>query len=146
MRCAAWLSLLFSILILTTVAQSSPPTSAASPMTPETGFISKSRYTNAFFGFSLPLPRDLAFRDYRMSFKSEQSRYFLFGLQTITTASIGPLRPKLTVFFVTAKKTADPEDLHNAAAEPKGTTPTNIEIAGTEVWTNEVEEKVPEGT
>lgn len=81
-----------------------------------------------------------------MSFKSEQSRYFLFGLQTITIASIGPLRPKLTVFFVTAKKSADPEDLHNAAAEPKGTTPTKIEIAGREFWTSDVEEKVPEGT
>jgi hypothetical protein len=145
MRCAASLSLLFSIFVLTAAAQSSP-SSAASPTNPEAGFISKSKYTNAFFGFSLPLPRDLTFRDYRISFKSESSRYFLFGGQTITTVAIGPLKPKLSVFFVTAKKSVDPDDLHNAAAEPHGTAPTKIVVAGREFWTSEVEEKVPEGT
>jgi hypothetical protein len=146
MRSSAWLSLLFSILLPTAFAQSSPPLSAASPTNPEEGFISQSRYTNAFFGFSLPLPRDLTFRGYRLSFKSELSRYFLFGVQTITTAAIGPLRPKLNLFFVTAKKSADPGDLQKAASGPKEVTPTRTEIAGREFWKSEVEEKVPEGT
>lgn len=146
MRCAASLSLLFSIFVLTAMAQSSPSSLATSPTNPETAFISKSKYTNAFFGFSLPLPRGLTLRDYRISFQSESSRYFLFGGQTITVAPIGPSRPKLSVFFVTAERSADPDDLRIAATEPHGTAPTKIEVAGREFWASEVEEKVPEGT
>jgi hypothetical protein len=33
---------------------------------PEAGFISPDKYTNAFFGFSLPLPQDSAFRAFQL--------------------------------------------------------------------------------
>ena len=81
-----------------------------------------------------------------MSFQSEASRYFLFGVQTLTAAAIGTPKPRLSVFFVTAKKSAGLDDLHNAAAGPHGTASTKIEIAGREFWTSDVEEKVAEGT
>lgn len=145
MRRALWLSLLLSMSLINAAAQLSSPSSAVGA-NPGSGFVSKSKYTNPFFGFSLPLPRDLAFNDYRISFRQETCHYFLFGLQTYTTAAIGPLRPKLTVLFVTAKKSTDPEDLHRAASGPKEANPTKIEIGGREFWTSEVEDKVPEGT
>jgi hypothetical protein len=131
--------------LLNTFAQTNSPSSAALEKNPESGFVSKSKYTNAFFGFSLPLPRDIAFNDYRVSFKQETCRYFLFGLETIKTAPIGPPRPKLTLLFVTAKKSTDPEDLHRAAGGPKEASSTKIEIGGREFWTSEVEDKAPEG-
>ena len=145
MRSAVWVSLLL-VLLLDVAAQQSSPSSTPIGTNPESGFVSKSKYTNAFFGFYLPLPRDLAFDDYRMSFKQETCHYFLFGLETIKTALIGPPRPKLTVLFVTAKKSTDPEDLHRAAGGPKKARPTKIEIGGREFWISEMEERVPEGT
>lgn len=39
-------------------AQSASPTPAAQAVVPETGFVADDRYTNAFFGFLLPLPKD----------------------------------------------------------------------------------------
>jgi hypothetical protein len=146
MRSAAWLPLLFSTFIVTAIAQSGVTSTTVSSTNPETGFMSKTRYTNAFFGFSLRLPHDTTFTDYGTSSKGKDSGHFLLGLQTITIAPIGPLRPKLTLFVVTAKKSTDPDDLRNAAAGPKRATPTRMEIAGKEFWTSEVEEKVPEGT
>jgi hypothetical protein len=144
-RRAVRISLLL-MLLPSAVARPISPSSAALGTNPESGFVSKTKYTNAFFGFFLPLPRDLAFSDYRTSFNQETCHYFLFGLRTYTTAPIGPLRPKLTVFFVTAKKSTDPEDLHRAAGGPKEAIPTKIEIGGREFWTSEVEDKTPEGT
>jgi hypothetical protein len=146
MRCAVWLSLLFPTLVLTTIAQSSSPPSVSNGTSPESGFVSKSKYTNAFFGFFLPLPRDLAFDDFRMSFNGETCHYFLFGFKTYTTNPIGPLKPKLTVFYVTAEKSTELEALRRAAGGPKEANPTKIEIGGREFWTSEVEEKVPAGT
>lgn len=134
---------LFSSLVLTALAQSASPTS---PTNLGAGFILKSRYTNRFFGFVLPLPRELTFSTFRIPFKDEPSRYFVFGVQTITTASISPLKPKLSLLLVSAKKSANAEDLHDAAAEPNGPAPTKIEVAGREFWTSEFEEKVAEGT
>jgi hypothetical protein len=39
-------------------AQTVSPARAAAAVTPETGYIADDRYTNAFFGFLLPLPKD----------------------------------------------------------------------------------------
>ena len=44
---------------------------------PEAGFVSSEKYTNAFFGFSLPLPQDSALR----GFAPPSKFHSLFGLQ-----------------------------------------------------------------
>src|ERR1700674_2031029 len=53
----------------------------ASPSEPEEGFLSPEKYTNAFFGFSLPLPRDPAFHIARISSSGTLIReHTLFGV------------------------------------------------------------------
>src|SRR2546430_12136680 len=46
---------------------------------PETGYVSDSRYVNAFFGFLLPLPQDADFRDFALP--SKGNSHSIFGLQ-----------------------------------------------------------------
>src|SRR5690349_8678502 len=60
-------------------AQTEPPASTPG-MVPETAFISPTKYTNAFFGFSLTLPRGIPFQQMSVPTK-DPSVGFLFGVQ-----------------------------------------------------------------
>ena len=137
---------LITCLIAGALAQSNSSTANPPSVTPESGFISTSKYTNAFFGFSLPLPKDLDFRDFRPSFKEDSSRHLLFGLQSLNANYFGT-KVKLTLLTVTAKQSssASPEEARKAASGPKGLSVTRIEIGGKEFWKSEFQEKVPEG-
>jgi hypothetical protein len=79
---------------------------------PETGYVSDSRYVNAFFGFLLPLPQDVDFRDFALP--SSGKSHSIFGLQT--------QRKGLTAVTVSATQvTGNPtDDARKAAAGGKG--------------------------
>jgi hypothetical protein len=64
-----------------------------SHVAPESGFLSTDKYTNAFFGFSLPLPQDQVYHIARVS--SSGSERHLFGLAG---------EKGLTVFDISAQR------------------------------------------
>jgi hypothetical protein len=124
-------------------AQSGAPARAM----PENGFVSRSQYTNAFFGFSLPLPEDPTLTEAQLSFKRDTPSHFLFGLKCEkVTDGFFNAHAKVTVFYVNAEaiSNASPEDARKVALRGDGNL-TNIKIGGKEFWKRESEEKVPEG-
>src|SRR5713226_5004300 len=86
---------------------------------PETGYVSDSRYVNAFFGFSLPLPQDAEFRD--LALPSRGDSHSIFGVQT--------QRNGLTALTVRASQSAgnQTEDARKAAGGPKGASVKEVE-------------------
>jgi hypothetical protein len=105
---------------------------------PETGYISDSRYVNAFFGFSLTLPQDIDFRDFVLP-PLGKSRS-IFGVQT--------QRNGLTALRVSATQSVgNPTDeARKAAAGVKGGSVKKVEIGGREFWKSESEESSRAGT
>jgi hypothetical protein len=141
LRQAAVLILVFSGAAIA-AAQSDPAAIRLPGTAPEIGYVSPEKYTNAFFGFSLPLPQDSALREFRISFKDDG--HFLFGLQSqkVSTGFFGP-SAKLAIFTVTAKQSGNtsPEEVRKAASGPKRKGTTKIEIGGREFWKSESQEK-----
>jgi hypothetical protein len=105
---------------------------------PETGYVSDSRYINAFFGFLLPLPQDADFRDFALP--SKGNSHSIFGLQT--------QQKGLTALTVTATHvTGNPtDDARKAAARRKGASVKRVEIGGKEFWKSESEDESRAGT
>jgi hypothetical protein len=117
-------------------AQSAPTLQA--PGLPEEGFVSRSKYTNAFFGFTLPFPQDIPLQGLSLPSR-DPSRRFLFGLQS--------QRHGLTALTITAAQSglASSEDAKKAASGPKGQSAKRIEISGKEFWKGESQNKGPAG-
>jgi hypothetical protein len=109
----------------------------ASVAVPESGFISPDKYTNAFFGFSLPLPEDSAFRAFQLP--SNGASHSLFGLQA--------QKKGLTAFTIeaTLMNGASSEQAQKAASEPKTQNVKKIEIDGKEFWKGESQVKSSAG-
>ncbi len=140
-----------AVLLLCFIPYALAPVSATSNRVgavPENGFVSASKYTNAFFGFSLPLPQDSALRELNLSFNKDASRHFLFGLQSqkVNSGFFGA-SAKLTVFTVTATQSssASSDEARKAASGAKGRKVMRTEIGGREFWKSEFQEKVKEG-
>ena len=103
---------------------------------PESGFVSSEQYTNAFFGFSLPLPQDPALRGFALP----SNFHSLFGLQAQTNG--------LTTFAIFAKETsgASSKLARRAAAGPKEEYTRKISIEGKEVWKSDTQQRSSVGT
>src|SRR5256885_8274338 len=80
-------------------AQQPPPT--AEVAIPESGFVSPHQYTNAFFGFSLPLPSSRHFHVEDLSESDRVAQHFLFGGKAIDKG--------LTLLLVSATQRLNPE-------------------------------------
>ncbi len=129
-------------------ARSNLPTSGLQNLTPETAFASRSKYTNAFFGFSLPLPQQPSLEETDLSSTADKSLHYLLALRALEFSDrVYRIKPKLSIFMVTAKesKSATEEDAHNAAAGPTGRTVKELEIGGKKFWKSEFQKKEPEG-
>jgi len=105
---------------------------------PETGYLSDSRYVNAFFGFSLPVPQDVEFRDFALP--AMGNSHSIFGLQT--------QRKGLTALTVSAtESTGNPtDDARKAATGVTRASVKKIEIGGKEFWKSESEDDSRAGT
>jgi hypothetical protein len=123
------------VLVCTALLSMACAAQEPSVATPETGFLSSEKYTNAFFGFSLPLPQDSALRGFALP----SHFHSLFGLQAQTNG--------LTTFAVFAKETsgASSKLARNAAAGPKEQETRKIKIDGREFWKSESEQKTSAG-
>jgi len=102
---------------------------------PEAGFVSSEKYTNAFFGFSLPLPQDSALRGFALPSRSHS----LFGLQSQAHG--------LTAFVIFAKETSGASSTlaRKAAAGPKEQDTKKINIDGKEFWRSDSQQKSSAG-
>ncbi len=105
---------------------------------PETGYVSDSRYVNAFFGFSMSVPQDAQFQDFALPAMGNSRS--IFGLQT--------QRKGLTALTVSAtESTGNPtDDAKKAAAGPKRASVKKVEIGGKEFWKSESEDDSRAGT
>ena len=110
----------------------------AAPILPEDGFISPSKYTNAFFGFALPIPQNTQLHSLSLPSRSPSPR-FLFGVQSQEHG--------ITALTVTAAQTAaaSSEDARKAASGPKGQSAKRVEINGKEFWKSESQDKSSAG-
>jgi len=125
------------VIVLSLVSTGLTQTVPDSGVTPETGYVSDSRYINAFFGFMLPLPQDPSFHE--LPIRSDGSSRFVFGLEAI--------RKGMTVLWVQATKAggSPAEEAQKAAAGKKGNRTERVEIGGREFWKAETVEKSPAG-
>jgi hypothetical protein len=122
------------ICLTAAAAQSVPAAPQKTGSSPESGFVSPDRYTNAFFGFSLPLPQDATFSDLNLSHIG--SGHFLFGAQTAGSN-------RLTIFTISAdqSKGAAKSEVQKVAAGPKDRSLKRIEIGGREFWRSVSQER-----
>lgn len=140
--------LVIGFLAVGALAQPGLRANDASNVTPETAFLSPSKYTNAFFGFTLPLPKDSPLRESTRSFKANNSLHILFGLQGATASpNAFRVRPKMTIFIVTAmqSRSASAEEVRKAATGATGQSAREIEIGGREFWERESQTRAAEG-
>jgi hypothetical protein len=109
-----------------------PPASAPQPSTPapETGFVSPTQYTNAFFGFTLPLPKDPDVAPMSRALRASIFGHFVFGL--------GSLGADVAVLTVTANPlTPESKDAAKEASAGVLLKPTQVEIGGKDFWRSE---------
>jgi hypothetical protein len=117
-------------------AQSAP--ASRPPSAPAEGFVSPTKYTNASFGFALPIPQDKSLHSISLPSR-DPSKPFLFGL--------GSNESGVSAFIVTAVQTgnASSAEARKVASGPKGQSAKRIEIGSTEFWRSESQEKTPAG-
>ena len=142
MRRIATLPLLPVVVITAIWAQTAPsPHNSRIPI-PEAGFVSPSQYTNAFFGFSLPLPKD---RKYQIEDLSESDKALEHSLFAYKSASKGLtlLIASATQVFVASDDEAQKAVFISGMQGQKGAEA--ISIGGRLFWKGELEEKTFSG-
>ena len=134
---------LLPVLVMCAIWAQSPPSPHASRIPiPEAGFVSPSQYTNAFFGFSLPLPKD---RKYQIEDLSESDKALEHSLFAYKSASKG-----LTLLIASATQVFDaPDDAAQKAVFIPGMQGQKgaqaLSIGGRLFWKGELEEKTFSG-
>jgi hypothetical protein len=103
--------------------------------TPENGFISPEKYTNAFFGFSPPLPQGPSFTEFRIP--SNGKMHNLYGMKAHTKNGLG-----LSAFIIVANEIngASSDQAREAASSIKGRDVKRTQLVGKEFWKSEIED------
>lgn len=129
---AIFLLLMGSSFIVSGFGQSPLAKSNSAELVPEAGFLSPSKYTNAFFGFSIPLPEDANLRELNLS--KAMGGHFIVGFQSSLNG--------LSTFVVTAEKAGGDsvKEAKQAAAGPKSLKTKEIQIGGQTFWRGASEE------
>jgi len=132
------LLVLFWVAVVRSFGQSSPPAKISQSAVPESGFLCSGKYTNAFLGFSLPLPKDGDLKVFSDSLKGPALSRFL--------VSFASGNGKNTL--VITAKTLGIEGEHQAqyeAAGPEELGTKKIQIAGNTFWRSESNRKTRDG-
>jgi hypothetical protein len=118
--------------------QSSRPQLVTRPIPVESGFLSATKYTNAFFGFSLPLPKSSDLRELSAPPKGPALSDFLLGFAS---------NNGMNTFIVTAKKAGIVSDnpARNDAAGPMLLKTREMQIGGQVFWRSDSHQKKREG-
>ncbi len=126
-----FLLLVCSIVVVSGFCQSLSKSNSAE-LVPEAGFLSSSKYTNAFFGFSIPLPEDASLRELNLS--KAMGGHFIVGFQSSLNG--------LSTFVVSAEKAGGDsvKEAKQAAAGPKSLKVKEIQLGGKTFWRGASEE------
>ncbi len=104
----------------------------------ETGSTTDGKYTNPFFGFSLPLPEDASLRNITLPY-NDTRKEFLFGLQGQDHGFVS--------FIVTAIRadSASSDDAKREVSDSRAGVPNKVMIGGRQFWRSEFLDKEPAG-
>lgn len=135
--------LAFTILInfcafLCSFGQSSSPASTPRSIVPESGFLCSGKYMNAFFGFSLPLPRDADLKVFSDSLKGPALSHFLISFSSDDGKNT----------FVIAARTIGVDAKHDAQDEAAGSQELKtkkIQLGGSIFWEGETKKRTRDG-
>src|SRR5579864_8261548 len=116
----------------------SRPQLTTRPIPVESGFLSATKYTNAFFGFSLPLPKNSDIRKLLEPTKGPALSHFLVGFAS---------KDGMNTFIVTAKKAGavSQDPAKNDAAGPMALKTKEMQIGGQVFWKSDSHQKKSEG-
>ena len=134
---------LLSILLICAICAQVPgsPGSSRIPI-PEAGFVSPQQYTNAFFGFSLPLPKDRKFQIEDLSDSDKALQHSLFAYKS-ANKGLTLLIASATQIFGAPDDEAQKAVFLPGSQGQKGAQA--IGIGGRLFWKNEIEEKTFSG-
>ena len=112
-------------------ALSPAPSLKSSNIAPETGYLSPSKYTNAFFGFSIPLPQNAGLREKTLSLNRGKLDHLLIGFHSPSKDLIS--------FTITAREVpgGSEKEAGKSAAGPNSSKPKETEIGGKTFWRSE---------
>lgn len=121
-------SFLFAAIVLGQSTTSEPTPTRVSP---ESGFLSPTKYTNEFFGFSLPLPQEPVLNEQTLSLTRGNREHLLLSFHS-------PNRG-LVSFTITATEIpgAKDKDARRTAESVDRSKPKSVLIGGKSFWTNE---------
>lgn len=105
---------------------------------PESAFVSKTQYTNAFFGFQLPLPDNKRFQIADLSESNKALQHFLFAEKSGDRG--------ITLLIVSATQVLGNPDIEAQKAvflqgEQGSSAPQGLDIGGRLFWRNQTEQK-----
>lgn len=108
--------------------QSTISESTSARVSPESGFLSPSRYTNAFFGFSLALPREAVLNEQTLSLSRGTHEHLLLSFHS---PNMG-----LVSFTITATELpgATDKDARKTADSMDRSHPKRLDIGGKSFW------------
>jgi hypothetical protein len=107
----------------------------------DAAFLSTDQYTNAFFGFSVPLPSDPPLRESSVVRSASDSTHLLLSLEGLTLSL--NLKPRLTEFVIWADRASDLSSaaIQKAAGGSTKTEVKRVQISGREFWRAKWEEQ-----
>jgi len=128
---------LFSFVVdLSVCGQSSSPALLSPDVGPETAFLSPSRYTNAFFGFSISLPQNTDLREKTLSLNRGTRDHLLIGFHAPSE--------QLITFAITARDVPEgsEKEASKISAGPDSSRPEKTTIGGRTFWRSQSPRKL----
>jgi hypothetical protein len=110
------------------LGQSPSPSVSLPDLAPEIGLLSPSKYTNAFFGFSISLPQNADLREKTLSLNRGTQDHLLIGFHSPSKDLIS--------FTITAREVSgeSESEARKSAAGPNSSTPKETKIGGRTFW------------
>ncbi|HET9305693.1 MAG TPA: hypothetical protein VFO46_06655 [Candidatus Sulfotelmatobacter sp.] len=137
---AVFLLVFLSQVDLLLSSQSSSSVTAPSKIVPESGFLSPGKYTNAYFGFSLPIPQEINLRERTLSLNRSARNHFLLGFHSPNAG--------LVSFSITATEApgVSEKESKKVTAGPNSSKSTETKIGGKTFWRSESSTKTGDRT
>jgi len=116
-------------------AQSAPSELILSKVAPETGFLSPTKYTNAFFGFSMPLPEKAVLNEQTLSLARGPREHLLLSFHSLDRG--------LVSFTITATEFsgATERNAKKVTESPERSKPRQLVIGGKSFWSSQSAQK-----
>ena len=138
MRIAVFTILINCWFVVCSLGQSSPPAVISPSVAPESGVLCSGKYTNAFLGFSLRLPKDADLKVFSGSAKGPALSHFLVSFAS------GDGKNRFVIRATNLGIGGNDEARHEAAG-PRELSTKQIQIGGNTFWRSESKRKSRDG-